>query len=80
MLFGKNVNKYYLKYFLFFFFGLAALIIINWVQLKIPKICGIILDGIGDEAMDNPDSLFNNPERINQLMIQLADILYLKLI
>ena len=42
MLFGKNINKYYLKYFLFFFFGLAALIIINWFQLKIPKICGVI--------------------------------------
>ncbi len=43
MIFGKNVNKYYLKYFLFFFFGLVALIVINWVQLKIPKICGVIL-------------------------------------
>ena len=64
MIFGKNVNKYYLKYFLFFFFGLVALIVINWIQLKIPKICGIILDGIGDAAKEDPNSLFNNPEQI----------------
>ena len=74
MLFGKNINKYYLKYFLFFLFGLVALIIINWFQLKIPKICGVILDGIGDAAKDDPNSLFNNPEQIKQLMIQLACI------
>ena len=74
MIFGKNVNKYYLKYFLFFFFGLAALIVINWVQLKIPKICGVILDGIGDAAKEDPNSLFNNPEQIKNLMIQLACI------
>ena len=74
MLFGKNINKYYLKYFLFFLFGLVALIIINWYQLKIPKICGVILDGIGDAAKDDPNSLFNNPEQIKQLMIQLACI------
>lgn len=74
MIFGKNVNKYYLKYFLFFFLGLVALVVINWVQLKIPKICGVILDGIDGAAKLDPDSLFNNPERINQLMIQLGCI------
>ena len=37
MLFGKNVNKYYVKYFLFFLFGLLALLAVNWFQLEIPR-------------------------------------------
>ncbi len=74
MIFGKNVNRYYGKYFLFFLFGLLALLAVNWFQLEIPRICGEILDGIGDSAQGNPDSLFNNPDGIKKLMIELAVI------
>lgn len=74
MIFGKHINKYYIKYFLFFFFGLVALLAVNWFQLEIPRICGEILDGIADEAVGNPDSLFNNPSGIQRLMIELAGI------
>ena len=63
-----------IKYFLFFFFGLVALLAVNWFQLEIPRICGEILDGIADEAVGNPDSLFNNPSGIQRLMIELAGI------
>lgn len=74
MLFGKNVNKYYIKYFLFFLFGLIALLAVNWYQLEIPRICGEILDGIGDTAKNDPNSLFHNPEGIKWLMLELAGI------
>ena len=74
MIFGKYINKYYIKYILFFILGIAALLAVNWVQLEIPKICGQILDGVADEAKNDPNSLFNNPEMINRLMIQLAII------
>lgn len=74
MIFGKHINIYYIKYFLFFFFGLVALLAVNWFQLEIPRICGEILDGIADEAVGNPDSLFNNPSGIQRLMIELAGI------
>ena len=74
MIFGKNVNKYYLKYFLFFLFGLIALLAVNWFQLEIPRICGEILDGIGDDAIADSTSLFNNPDGIKRLMLELAGI------
>ena len=74
MIFGKYINKYYLKYFLFFLVGLIALIVIDWFQLEIPRICGDILDGIGDAAKEDPNSLFNNPEGIRVLMLELAFI------
>lgn len=72
MIFGRHINKYYLKYFVFFLFGLIALIAVNWFQLEIPKICGQILDGISDSAKNDPNSLFNNPERIKDLMLYLG--------
>ena len=40
MLFGKHVNKYYLKYFWYFFFGIGFLILVDWVQLKVPETIG----------------------------------------
>lgn len=46
MLFGKYVNKFYKKYFLFFLFGIIALLAVDWFQLEIPKICGEIIDGV----------------------------------
>ena len=74
MIFGKYVNKYYLKYWYFFLIGFLALLAVNWFQLEIPKICGQILDGIGDAAKNDPNSIFNNPEQINGLMTYLGII------
>lgn len=74
MIFGKYVNKYYLKYFVYFLFGLLALLAVNWFQLEIPRICGEILDGIGDSAQFHPNSLFNNPDGIKILMLELGII------
>lgn len=74
MIFGKYVNKYYLKYWFFFILGFIALLAVNWFQLEIPRICGQILDGIGDEARNDPNSIFNNPEQINDLMMYLGII------
>ena len=44
MLLGKYINKYYLKYALFFIIGVAALIAVDYYQLEIPRILGEIVD------------------------------------
>ena len=46
MLFGKYVNNYYIKYGLFFLFGVLALILVDFFQLEIPEIIGDIIKGI----------------------------------
>jgi ATP-binding cassette, subfamily B, multidrug efflux pump len=38
MLFGKHFRKYYAKYALFFLLGAAVLIVVDWIQLDIPKL------------------------------------------
>lgn len=45
MLFGKHVNKYYFKYFWYFFFGVIALIIVDYVQLLIPDVIALLVSG-----------------------------------
>jgi len=52
MLFGRHINKYYLKYGIFFFLGLAALVVVDWVQLEIPGIVGFIIDGLETKTLD----------------------------
>ncbi len=46
MIFGKNINKYYWKYSLYFLVGIAALVAVDVYQLKIPEIIGKIIDGL----------------------------------
>lgn len=46
MIFGKHVNKFYLKYGIFFLIGVAALVIVDYAQLVIPDITGSIIEGL----------------------------------
>lgn len=43
MLFGKYVNKYYLKYAILFIIGIAALIAVDWIQTFIPQYLGEVV-------------------------------------
>ena len=46
MLFGKNINRYYIKYSFFLLLGIASLIVVDWLQLRIPALYGMIINGI----------------------------------
>ena len=52
MIFGKAVNKYYLKYAHLFILGLISLIIVDYVQLLIPILTGELIDGLDQGTMD----------------------------
>lgn len=56
MLFGKHVNKYYLKYFWYFFFGILALIIVDYVQLLVPEEISKIATGIEEKNITSLSS------------------------
>ena len=58
MIFGKYINKYYLKLAVLLATGLAALIAVDYFQLKIPEFYGMVINGmtygevkIGDKAV-----------------------------
>lgn len=52
MIFGKYLNKYYWKYFLLITIGLAALVAVDYAQLLIPKMYGMVVDGIKFGVVD----------------------------
>ncbi len=52
MLFGKVINKYYLKYLHFFFLGLIALIAVDVSQLEIPKLYNYLINGINEGIVE----------------------------
>ena len=43
MLFGRHVNRYYLKYSWLFIIGILALIAVDYIQLKIPEYLGEVV-------------------------------------
>ena len=46
MLFGKHINKYYLKYLHMIIFGVIALVLVDYFQLKVPELYRTIINGI----------------------------------
>ena len=46
MIFGKHINRYYLKYAHFLLLGLVALVAVDYLQLEIPKYYRMVVNGI----------------------------------
>ena len=52
MLFGKHINRYYLKYAPMLFFGILALIVIDYMQLLLPELYKMVINGINEGAVE----------------------------
>ena len=48
MIFGKHINRYYLRYLHFLLLGLASLITVDYLQLLIPNLYQMVVNGIND--------------------------------
>ena len=46
MIFGKHINRYYLRYAFWLILGLVALVGVDYLQLEIPKLYGMVLNGM----------------------------------
>ena len=46
MIFGKHINRYYRKYALWLIAGLASLVLVDFLQLEIPKLYRTIINGM----------------------------------
>ncbi len=52
MLFGKHINRYYLKYLYMFLFGLIALVAVDYAQLEIPRLYNYLINGINEGIVE----------------------------
>ena len=48
MIFGKHINRYYLKYAGWLLLGLASLLSVDYLQLEIPALYGMVVNGMND--------------------------------
>ena len=48
MIFGRHINRYYLRYLHLFLGGIAALLLVDFFQLKVPELYNLIVNGIND--------------------------------
>ena len=48
MIFGKHINRYYLRYLGWLLLGLVALVAVDFLQLEIPKLYGMVINGMNE--------------------------------
>ena len=48
MIFGKHINRYYLRYAWALLLGLAALVAVDFLQLRIPYLYQLVINGLND--------------------------------
>ena len=61
MIFGKHINRYYLRFAPMLLFGLASLIAVDYLQLVIPELYQMVIDGMfaGSVSIDGVSHPFN---------------------
>lgn len=59
MIFGKHINKYYLKYSYMLILGLVALVVVDYYQLVIPELYRLVVNGMNDGVVMNEGELVN---------------------
>ena len=52
MIFGKHINKYYLKYGWMLLIGIVSLVMVDYVQLIVPELYRITLNGMIDKEVE----------------------------
>ncbi len=59
MIFGRHINKYYLKYSPLLLLGIAALVLVDYMQLVIPELYRMVINGIKTGVVEVDDVLYS---------------------
>ena len=52
MIFGKHINRYYLRFAYLIILGLASLVVVDYLQLEIPNLYQMVINGINTGYVD----------------------------
>ena len=58
MIFGKHINRYYLKYLPLLLLGFLALVLVDYMQLVIPELYGAVIEGIENGVVEVEKDVF----------------------
>ena len=77
MIFGKHINRYYLKYAGWLILGLASLILVDSLQLVIPKLYRLVINGMnyGSVVIDGAAVPFDMNVLLDEVCMKLVWII-----
>ena len=77
MIFGKHINRYYRKYALWLILGLAALVMVDYLQLEIPKLYRMLINGINSGTVEygGATEVFNMTFVIDRICMPMVAIM-----
>ena len=75
MIFGKHINRYYGKYAVSIFFGLLSLILVDFLQLEIPRFYQMVINGINEGNVNGQP--FNLTFLIEKICMPMVGIILL---
>ncbi|MBQ8769012.1 MAG: ABC transporter ATP-binding protein [Oscillospiraceae bacterium] len=73
MIFGKHINRYYLKHIVAILFGLLSLVVVDYLQLEIPRLYQMVINGINEGHVDGVP--FNLTFLVDKICMPMAGII-----
>lgn len=77
MIFGKHINRYYRKYAVWLILGLAALVMVDFLQLEIPKLYRMIINGMnsGTVSVEGVSTAFDKDFLLDRICMPMVGII-----
>ena len=77
MIFGRHINRYYLRYAHMLLLGLAALVAVDYMQLKIPELYQLIINGMnrGVVVLDGVQMAFDMDFLLDRICMPMVGII-----
>ncbi len=77
MIFGKHINRYYLKYAFWLILGLAALIMVDYLQLIIPNLYQMVVNGMnqGYVELDGARAAFDMDFLLDRICMPMVGVI-----
>ena len=77
MIFGKHINRYYLKYAPWLIFGLITLTMVDFMQLEIPKLYRLLINGMnfGYGAVDGVNVPFDLNYVLDEICMPMVGVI-----
>lgn len=77
MIFGKHINRYYFRFAHLLILGLLSLVLVDWLQLEVPKFYRLVINGIdgGEVIMDGVTYAFDIDFLITKICMPMVGII-----
>ena len=77
MIFGKHINRYYFKYAGWLILGLISLVLVDFLQLEIPKLYRMIINGMngGSVSVDGVQMAFDTDFLLDKICMPMVWII-----